>query len=245
MHDVGAIDTLATALSSREDRLVGDAAWALGEILATHPKDSRIPALVDRLAHLGKNGGWAAAVNSTAALGRLLWATPIQDRANVLGKDRRKQLINLVFHKSRLVRINTAHALGSLPPDDDLIRPLAQLLHDDISAHVRVAAAHALARLDSPKSQAALKQAENDGDSDVRAAAKAGSSTPVARTEWRTFYVVDPSADDAAVRQEQYFVHTRDGVVWASYTDARGELNSEHVPTGEAVVWPASRESEY
>ena len=53
------------------------------------------------------------------------------------------------------------------------------------------------------------------------------------------------SADDAAVRQEQYFVHTADGIVWASYTDARGELNSEHIPPGETIVWPASRESEY
>jgi hypothetical protein len=66
-----------------------------------------------------------------------------------------------------------------------------------------------------------------------------------ARTEWRTFYVVDPGADDAPVRQEQYFVHTGDGLVWASYTDARGELNSEHIPPGDAVVWAASRESEY
>jgi hypothetical protein len=75
--------------------------------------------------------------------------------------------------------------------------------------------------------------------------ALAKSAPPPARTEWRTFYVVDPTADDAPVRQEQYFVHTSDALVWAAYTDARGELNSEHVPPGETTVWPASREAEY
>ena len=49
------------------------------------------------------------------------------------------------------------------------------------------------------------------------------------------------------VRQEPYFVHGPDGIVWASYTDARGELNSEHVAadTGREHVRPASREAEY
>ena len=79
----------------------------------------------------------------------------------------------------------------------------------------------------------------------VNARPVATTPLPAARTEWRIFYVVDPSADDAPVRQEQYFVHTPDGVVWASYTDARGELTSEHVPPGDSIVWPASREAEY
>jgi hypothetical protein len=33
--------------------------------------------------------------------------------------------------------------------------------------------------------------------------------------------------------------------VWATYTDARGEITSEHVPPGDATTWPASREPEY
>ena len=58
---------------------------------------------------------------------------------------------------------------------------------------------------------------------------------------------MDPSAGDARVRQEQYFVHTADDLVWASYTDARGELTTEHIPaeTARDSVSPASRESEY
>jgi hypothetical protein len=59
------------------------------------------------------------------------------------------------------------------------------------------------------------------------------------------FYVVDTASDDAPVRQEPYFVQTADGIVWATYTDARGEIASEHVPTGDALPWPASRETEY
>lgn len=245
LRDTGAIDVLATALSSREDRLAGDAAWALGEILAGSPKDSRAAALVDRFLHLGKTGGWAASVNSTAALARLLWATPREARATLLPKERRTRLVGLTFHKSRLVRINAAHALAALA-EDDVAKPLVQLVRDDPSPHVRIAAAHALARLGGARATAALAQAKHDSDADVRAAALAApSATPPARTEWRTFYVVDPSADDAAVRQERYFVHTADDLVWATYTDARGEINSEHVPPGEAIVWPASREAEY
>jgi HEAT repeat protein len=261
MHDTGGIDVLARALSSREDRLVGDAAWALGEILSATPKDSHAPALLDRFLHLGKTGGWAASVNSTAAIARLLWATPAPSRYELLGKARRTKLVNLTYHKSRLVRINAAHALASLPAADDVIKALSQLLRDDPSPHVRASAASAIARVGGPKAQAALKAAEGDNDADVRAAVKAANTTPPpARTEWRTFYVVDPTADDAPVRQEQYFVHTSDALVWAAYTDARGELNSEHVPPGAPgadapgavapgadgiVVWPASREAEY
>ena len=95
------------------------------------------------------------------------------------------------------------------------------------------------------------KAARDDSDPSVQAAAKAAQSTPaaapVARTHWRTFQVFDPSADDAAVRQEPYFVHGPDGIVWASYTDARGEMSLEHVApeTEREHVRPASRESEY
>jgi hypothetical protein len=82
----------------------------------------------------------------------------------------------------------------------------------------------------------------------VRAAAKAPQA-PLAPQpppdEWRTVYLVDPPADHAPGRQEPYFVHTPDGLVWASYTDARGELTSEHVPSGDATVAPASREHDY
>ena len=71
---------------------------------------------------------------------------------------------------------------------------------------------------------------------------KESSWTP--RNEWRSFYVVDPDADDSPVRQEPYFVIGGDGLGWATYTDARGEITSEHFPAGDAVVLSRSHEDE-
>lgn len=202
LHDTGAFDTLATAMASKDDRLAGDAAWALGEIIAANPKDPHVPPLVERLLYAARHGGWAASIDATAALARLLWALPPGDRTLV----NRDALAALALHKSRLVRLNALSALQALGAD-------TSKLASDASPHVRDAA------------KAKLQ--------------------PAARTEWRTFYVVDPTADDAPVREEPYFIRTPDGLVWATYTDARGEITSEHVPPGDADVWPASRESEY
>ncbi|MEO7731996.1 MAG: HEAT repeat domain-containing protein, partial [Kofleriaceae bacterium] len=245
LHDAGAIDVLAQALSSKDDRLVGDAAWALGEILATR-SDPRAGAITDRWLHLVQHGGWAAAIDGAGALARVLWSLPKPARAELLTRPRRDQLFARAFHRSRLVRINLAHALAAVG-DDEAVKALAQLLKDDASPHVRVAAARALHRIGGARATAALKLADGDADPIVRAAAKTAPGPVPARTEWRTFYVVDPSADDARVRQEPYFVHAPDDVVWASYTDARGELTTEHAPaeTSSGDVAPASHEAEY
>jgi HEAT repeat protein len=245
LHDPGAIDVLGAALSSKDDRLVGDAAWALGEILATR-SDPRTGAITERWLHLVQHGGWAAAIDSAGALARVLWSLPRPARAELLTKPRRDALFARTFHKSRLVRINLAHALAAVG-DDDAVKALAQLLKDDASPHVRVAAARALHRIGGATASAALKLAGGDADPIVRAAASTAPGPVPARTEWRTFYVVDPSADDARVRQEPYFVHAPDDVVWASYTDARGELTTEHAPaeTSSTDVAPASHEAEY
>ena len=256
IHDAGSIDTLATALASKDDRLVGDAAWALGEILAGSRADGKPPAadpragsVVDRWLHLVQRGGWAAAINSAAGLARLLWAMPAPARAELLTPPRREALFARSFHKSRLVRINLALAYAALG-DDAAVKQLAQLVKDDPSPHVRAAAARALQRIGGARSTAALQPAADDADLTVREAAKAalapGAPLPP-RTEWRTFYVVDPSAGDARVRQEQYFIHTSDDLVWAGYTDARGEITTEHIPaeTSRDSISPASRESEY
>jgi HEAT repeat protein len=250
MHDSGSIDVLAAALSSKDDRLAGDAAWALGEILATNPKDSRAPAIVDRFLYLAKHGGWAGATNATAALARLMWSLPRDARTGLLGGARRGATFALQFHRSRLVRINAAHAFGSLTGDEEAVKGLAQMLRGDVSPNARIAAARNLPRVGGAKVPPALKQAiDNEADAKVKEAVKAAQAgappPPVARTEWRVWQVVDPSSDDAPVRQEQYFVHSTDGIVMATYTDARGELTSEHVPAGDVAVWAASRESEY
>ncbi len=256
LHDVGGISTLADALAVRDDRLVGDAAWALGEIAVSVPGDAKVKPLVERFLYLGKHGGWAASIDGAGALARLLWATPRERRTELLGT-RAPALHGLAFHKSRLVRINVALAVSSLSADDAAIKTLTKLL-DDVSPHVRSAAAQGLARAatGATKDQAARIKtaldtaARNEIEPNVQAAIKAaqgGAQPMIARDNWRTFQVIDPSADNSAVRQEPYFVHGPDGVVWASYTDARGELNSEHVAAGtdKEHVRPASREAEY
>ena len=196
MHDVGSIDALASVLASKEDRLVGDAAWALGELLANAPRDGHAPTIVERWLYLGKHGGWAASINSTAGLARLLWASSREARGDLLAGPKRAALFGLAAHRSRLVRINAAHALGSLAGDDDAAKTLAQLLQGDPSSQVRIAATHALAQVGGPKATAALDAAaQRDPDPAVKAAATAarGPVPPIpARSEWRLFYVVDP-----------------------------------------------------
>ncbi len=250
MHATDSINTLRLATASKDgkdDRLVGDAAWALGEIAASTPADKRLGAVVDRWLYLAQHGAWAGAIDSTGALARLLWATPAPARAQLLAGERRVTLGKLASNKSRLVRLNVATALGALTGDDAAIKTLAQLAHDDASPHVRAAAVLGLVRAGAGKDAAAvaIAAALGDADASVREAAQAKPAPPPPRVEWRSFYVVDPSADDAPVRQEQYFIHGADGVVWASYTDARGELTSEHVAAGDPLVWAASREPEY
>jgi len=250
LHDVGSIEVLANAISSKDDRLVGDAAWALGEILAATPKDRHAIAITDRWLYLARHGGWSASTNAAAALARVLWAVPREGRNELLSGTRRTALLAAIYHRSRLVRINLIQALGSLAGDDQAAKLLAQLLRDDTSPHVRIAAARALVRVGGPRVAPAFKAAaDTETDPRVKEALKAAQAktSPAVppRSEWRVFYVVDPGADDAPVRQEQYYVHAADGIVWASYTDARGELTSEHVPAGDVTVWPASREGEY
>ena len=249
IHDPGALEVLGSVLANKDDRLAGDAAWALGEIAAGAGKPSAAAAspLVDRWLYAIQHGGWAASINAAAGLARTLWALPRPVRAELLAGPRREALALRTFHKSRLVRINLAHALAAIG-DDDAVKLLAQLLKDDVSPHVRIAAARALARTGDAKAAAARKlAADADADPGVRSAATLPPPALPPRAEWRTFYVVDPSTGDARVRQEPYFVQTSDDVVWASYTDARGELTTEHVPadTSRDDVLPASHEAEY
>ena len=253
LHDAGSLDVLASAMSSKDDRLAGDAAWAAGEILAgsAGPQaaglDHRASTIVDHWLYLVQHGGWAASINGAAGLARLLWAVPKPARAELLTRPRRDALFGRTFHKSRLVRINIAHALAAIG-DDEAVKALSQELRDDPSPHVRMAAVRALHRIGGPKASAALKLAgDTDQDPLVRTAARTAPGPSPARSEWRTFYVVDPGAGDARVRQEPYFVHSPDDLVWASYTDARGELTTEHIPaeTSQDDVLPASHEAEY
>ncbi|MBX3162381.1 MAG: HEAT repeat domain-containing protein [Deltaproteobacteria bacterium] len=267
VHDTASVELLASLLGAHDDRLIGDALWSIGEIVSSSPKDARLAAIADRLflsrpdtRGAGTEGtGWASSINRAGAIARILWALPRDGaggRNELLTGPRRKKLFDGAFHKSRLVRINTATALSSLAGDEEAAKVLAQLVRDDPSPHVRIAAARGLARVGGAKVVPALKAAsDTDGDPSVREAAKAALAAapppPAARTEWRSYPVIDPGADDMPIRQEAYFLHTPDDIVWATYTDARGHITTEHAFPGDwdrndrSRIQAAKHEAEY
>ena len=248
LHDASAVAALVEALDNKDDRVTADVAWALGEIAASS-KNGRaavVKAALPALGKAAKKGGWATAIDATAALARIADASSAAD------------LARMIHHKSKLVRINAVRGLAAIAAGGKAlsaadVAALIGLLESDTSPRVRIAAAQALGRLgkgagaSAEAVAAALAAATSDRDAEVQAAAKVateGKAAP-ARDEWRVFYVVDPSTDDKPVREEPYFVIGDDGLVWATYTDARGQIVSEHFPAGDAVVAPQSRESEY
>ncbi|HTJ46126.1 MAG TPA: HEAT repeat domain-containing protein [Kofleriaceae bacterium] len=249
--DAASIAAIDEALGAKDDRLAGDAAWALGEIASAGGAGQAAVASADsqaRLAFAIKHGGWAAAADACAALARTAEAGKLAVDARVLGA-----LELAIHHQSRVVRLDAARALAAAAASgaklsDATILGLAAAASDG-SASLRAAAARALRTLDAAKvalpsaAKAALARLAQDSDPKVvLAATKPPTSAP--RNEWRSFYVVDPDADDSPVRQEPYFVVGADGLGWATYTDARGELTSEHFPTGDAVVMARSHEDE-
>jgi hypothetical protein len=271
MRDAGSIDLLASMLGTHDDRLIADSMWAIGEIFSASRHspggDGKLGAIADRL-FLGRpdtrgsgieGTGWASSINRVGAIARILWALPRDGgggRNELLTAPRRAKLFDWAFHKSRLVRLNTATALSSLTGDEEAAKVLAQLVKDDPSPHVRIAAARGLARVGGSKVAATLKlAADGDGDPSVREAAKAAiiatPPPPGARNEWRSYPVIDPGADDLPIRQEAYFLHAPDDIVWATYTDARGHISSEHVFPGDwdradkTRIQAAKHEAEY
>jgi len=236
---VSAVPLLSGLVGDRDDRLAGDAAWALGEIAASGAEGRAAVAagdVPDRLAQALRHGGWATAIDASAALARLaLDRQPLAPSAV-------DALAVALHHPSRLVRTHAAMALGAvggkLPPR--VVTSLAVLVRDDSSPWVRDAATAALARLAT-----AGASVPADARAAIAAQPRRPAAAPPAAREWRSFYVVDPDADDAPVRQEPYFIRRSDGLSWATYTDARGEMTAEHFPAGDAVVAPRSRESDY
>jgi HEAT repeat protein len=250
--DAASLAAIDDALAAKDDRLGGDAAWALGEIAAGGGAGLAAVASPDgqaRLAYAIRRGGWAASADACAAIARIAETSghPAID-ARVTAA-----LEVAITDQSRVVRIDAARALGAAGASGAKLSEPALLglanAAGDPSAQVRAAAVRALRTLDAAKvalpaaAKAALARASSDGDPHVVAAA-ARVPAAVPRDEWRSFYVVDPDADDSPVRQEPYFVLGSDGLAWATYTDARGELTSEHFPTGDALVMARAHEDD-
>lgn len=224
LADKAAVPVLLESLDNNDDRVSGDAAWALGKLAD--------PQAIDALLRATRRRGWATPINASAALAR--YATRAQ----------RAEIIRLLYHRSRFVRVNAAIALGRLGPESK--DALLQAARKDSSWSVRIAACRAASQIGAG---AALRViADEDRDERVRAAAEALMAAPfkpVARTDWRHFYFVDPDRDDVPVQQEPYVILTADGLASAIYTDARGIATEEQFPPGDATLTPRSTASRY
>ena len=226
----GTVALLGRQLRSTDDRIAAAAAWGLGKLGAGGARQALLRAC--------KRRGFATPVNASAAL------------VLVAERDDAGSLAQLLHHRSPLVRSNAAAALGRLRIPRAAPR-LVRMLDRDASWLARQSAARALSRLRTGGVKPALpaaardaltRAATDDPHEEVRAAAAAaleGPFQPPARSDWRNFYVVDPTSDDDPVEQEPYFVAAADGIITAFYTDARGEAVEERFPPGPAHVAPA------
>ncbi len=222
----GLVSLLEDQLRSTDDRVSAAAAWALGKLGASSAR----PALVRAC----KRRGFATPVNASASLALLAEAGD------------GKAVLDLLHHRSRLVRANAAAAAGRLGLASARGR-LVDLLARDASWLVRVGAARALSRIGG--AAGALKKAKkDDAREEVRKAAEtalAEKFVPPARSDWRDFYFVDPTSGDQPVEQEPYFVVGADGIATALYTDARGEAVEERFPPGDAIIASGLEEKAY
>ncbi len=261
MGAVAAVPALIAVLPLRDDKLAGDAAWALGEIAASGEAGRR--AVVDAgavgpLLKAANAGGWATAISTTGALARIAAATAPADLAKTFADTAAAE--RLMFHRSAMVRVNAALLAGQLGraaelPSPTAIASLADILGGDPSGLARLAAVRALAliagtdaaRVDAARSALTGATSQAVVPELAALAATVGGGVPAAipRDEWRTFYVVDALLDDAPVVQDAYAVVGSDGLAWATYTDAKGEIVSEQFPAGDALVFPAADESQY
>ena len=126
---------LVEALDNKDDRVTADVAWALGEIAMASPEGrkavtgSALPALI----RAGKKGGWATAINVSAALARIADPSTLED------------LARMIHDNSKMVRLNAVIGLGALAAGGATITSvdragLIGLLETDQSPLVRAAA---------------------------------------------------------------------------------------------------------
>ena len=217
---------LLDQLRSTDDRVAATAGWALGKWRAVRARPVLLRACRRR--------GFATPVNASAAF------------ALMADRNDTSAVVELLHHRSRLVRVNAAFAAGRLKLAEARTR-LIELLADDASWLVRIAAARALSRVGG--GGAALRHASlRDPREEVRVAARGALAAPFhppARGDWREFYFVDPSSGDEPVEQEPYFVSASDGLITALYTDPRGAAIEERFPPGPYIIASALEEKEY
>jgi HEAT repeat protein len=224
--DQDMLSLMLDQVRSTDDRVAAAAAWSLGKWRSASARPVLLRACRRR--------GFATPINASAAFALLA------DRSDA------RAVVELLGHRSRLVRTNALFAAGRLRLVDARARAV-RLIDGDPSWLVRQAAARALGRIGG--ATAALRKAsQRDPREEVRAAAQASLSAPFqapARSDWREFYFVDPTSGDEPVEQEPYFVAAADGLVTALYTDARGVAVEERFPAGPYLIASAMEEKEF
>jgi len=224
--DEDMLSLMLDQVRSTDDRIAAAAAWSLGKWRAASARPVLLRACRRR--------GFATPINASAAFAELA------DRSDA------RAVIELLHHRSRLVRANAAAAAARLRLAEARGRLLV-LIDGDPSWLVRQAAARALGRIGG--GAAALRKAsQRDSREEVRVAARSALAAPFQpppRRDWREFYFVDPTSGDAPVEQEPYFIAAADGLVTALYTDARGVAVEERFPAGAYVIASAMEEKEY
>lgn len=205
----GRVAVLLEALARSDDRVSAEAAWALG-VIGDH-------AAVPALARAASGRAWATAINAS-------WALAASD-APVDAV----QLVRLLHHPNRFVRVNAARALGRRRVAEG-DAPLRVALQRDPSWLVRAAAAAALHQLGGAD-DALARAARGDASEYVRAAAAAPPEAPPPRDQFLELFVVDADSGEPA-RNEPYFIAASDGLVTAHHTDVTGQIVEERFPAG-------------
>lgn len=204
-------DLLVAALADGDDALRAAAAWALAKRGGSAGQE--------QLLGLANSHGYAGAVAAAAAL-----AT----RPQLTG---RAALERLTTATNPHVRANALFGMAAFPVDDALCSAFTRHARDPHKA-VRAAAARALTRcgdVDEP-----LRTLARDPAPEVRRATETalGTAPPIRATDWLHIYRITEL--DEPLRHELYVLTRPDGLTKAGYTDLRGELGEEQVPSGTA-----------
>ena len=141
-----------------------------------------------------------------------------------------------MFHRSPLVRSNTAQLLLQQPPSAQRNQQLLRLLQQDDSIFVRTSTARALRRAGPTVAiPPELRQAASVASSaDASDSADASAATPATEIPaWRLFDIVVGNGSSQPARAEPYFFVLPSGLAEAAYSDDTGTIMLEHFVGGE------------
>ncbi|GIV96799.1 MAG: hypothetical protein KatS3mg057_1456 [Herpetosiphonaceae bacterium] len=195
-RDQRAVRPLMALLADPNPNVRAAAVWALGALAAVEA----IPALTSMLTDSSQFVRTRAA-NALGSIGEpallplldFLVNAPAEaipaaaEALEAIGDARAgDQLIKLLAHPDRTVRLQAARALGQLQ-DKRAARPLIPFLNDP-DPHMRATCAEALGALNARSAVPVLIQALQDGEPDVRANAAEALARSATNAPWRPYW---------------------------------------------------------